>query len=161
MHYLLFWLPKCMQLSPVNAEHCHNAHCGKLVTDVHHHHSFTHEVAKDPLSVPDQLMDVERHHQQEKQVCDGQIQHVNIRDHLLLAWCHSIDHQTVGQNSNATQNAIDSGEDVHERRDVNDAVRRNGSVHTRKVGGISKFGIAKNVRGVHLFFFFFFFFFSS
>lgn len=81
-----FWhSPKCMQLSPVNAEHSHYPHCGKLVTDVHHHHSFTHEVPEDPQSVPDQLMDVERHHQQEQQVCDGQIQNVNIGDHLLLA----------------------------------------------------------------------------
>lgn len=94
-------------------------------------------------------MDVKGHHQQEEQICDGQVQHVNVRNHLLLARGHSIDNQTVGQRSHRTQDAVDGGKDVHERRDVNHAVRRDSSVYARVVGRVGNFWVAKIARGVH------------
>lgn len=115
---------------PINAQHSNNPHGGELVTDVHHHNRFTHKVPKDPLSVPDQLVDVEGHHQQEQHVGYGQVQHVDVGHHLLLARRHRVNDQSVGNHSDRAQDAVDGGEDVHEGGDVDVVVRRPSRVQT-------------------------------
>lgn len=107
---------------PVNAQHSNNPHCGELVADVHHHHRFAHKVSKDPLPVSDQLVDVEGHHQQEQHVGYRQIQHVDVRDHFLLAYRHGVDDQPVGDDPHRAEDAVNGRENVHERGDVHEAV---------------------------------------
>lgn len=107
---------------PVNTQHSHNPHCGELVADVHHHHRFAHKVSKDPLPVSDQLVDVEGHHQQEQHVGYRQIQHVDVRDHFLLAYRHRVDDQPVGDDPHRAEDAVNGRENVHERGDVHEAV---------------------------------------
>lgn len=118
----MYWDLSCHL--PVNAQHCNYPHGGELVADIHHHHRLAHKVSEDPLPVPDQLVDVEGHHQQEQHVSYGQVEHVDVRDHLLLARCDRVDHQRVGDDSDGAQDAVDGGENVHEGGDVDGVVRR-------------------------------------
>lgn len=108
---------------PINAQHSDNPHRGELVADVHHHDRFTHKVSEHPLSVSDQLVNVERHHKQEQHVGYCQVQHVDVRYHFLLACFDRVDDQRVGYNSYWAQDAINWREYVHESGDVDVAVR--------------------------------------
>lgn len=160
-NFFLLWIIKHWQASdlwygwiynlPVNAQHSHNSHCGELVAHIHHHNRFTHKVSEDPLSVSDQLVNVERHHKQEQHVGYCQVQHVDVRYHFLLACFHSVDHQSVGYNSNRTQDAINGWKYVHESGDVDVAVRFWGWVGTCRVSKVQSLVVfAKYVRVVHL-----------
>lgn len=109
---------------PINAQHSDNPHCGELVADIHHNDRFAHEVSENPLPVSDQLVNVEGHHKQEEHICYCQVKHVDVWYHFLLARCHRVDNQPVGNNSNWAQDAINGREYVHESGDVDLTVRR-------------------------------------
>lgn len=121
---------------PVNAQHGNNSHCGELVADIYHHHRFAHEVSKDPLPVQDQLVDVEGHHQQKQHVGYRQVQHVDVRDHSLLAYRHRVDDQAVGDDSHQAQDGVNGRQNVHEGGDVHEAGGRRCGAQTWRVGEV-------------------------
>lgn len=136
---------------PVNAQHSNNSHCGELVAHIHHHNCFAHKVSEDPLSVSDQLVDVEGHHEQEEHVCYCQVQHVDVWYHFLLARRHRVDDEPIGYNSNWAQDAVNGGEYVHESGDVDVAVRRGSWAQAWRVSQVVCCVVfAQYVRVVHL-----------
>lgn len=137
-HYVVWNLP-------VNAQDSNDAHSCELVADVHHHHRLAHEVAEHPLSVSNQLVNVEGHHEQEERVRYGQVQHVDVRHHLLLARRHRVDDQSVGDDSHRAQDPVDGREDVHESCDVDVAVGRpgGGQVAARVALGAVHLGVRR------------------
>lgn len=96
-------------------------------------------------------MDIEGHHQQKQHVGYRQIQHVDVRDHFLLAYRHRVDDQPVGDDPHRAQDAVNGRENVHEGGDVHEAVGRRRGAQTGRAGEVvGLVGLAECDGVVHL-----------
>lgn len=96
-------------------------------------------------------MDVKGHHQQEEHIGYGQVEHVDVRHHALLAHFDGVDDQSVGDDAHGAQDAIDGGEDVHEGGDVHETVGRRAGRQARRLTArvVALVVVAENHRVVH------------